>query len=149
MQLMGRIFEDKDGWVAEVPLIDVYTQGDSREDAGAMLADAIESLVNRRGFRVTVTDWIGDRVLVGANDLGAFLPFVLKHVREAGGASLSDAAAVLGQSSKTAIARYEQGEAMPTLEKLTEILHAVSPAVGLVLLDPREGVLPLMGKVEA
>lgn len=144
MQLMGRIFEDKGVWVAEVPLIDVYTQGDSREDAASMLADAVESLIGRKGFRASVTAWVGDRIIVGSNDLEVFLPFVLKRCREAGGTSLSDAADALGQSSKTAFARYENGEAMPTISKLEKLLEAISSDVRLVLLDTREGTVPIM-----
>jgi Helix-turn-helix. len=33
----------------------------------------------------------------------------------------------LGQRSKNAYARYEQGRAMPTVEKLERLLEAVAP----------------------
>jgi transcriptional regulator with XRE-family HTH domain len=52
---------------------------------------------------------------------------LLRRRREASGASLRDVAKRLGVSSRNAYARYERGDAVPTLEKLDALLKAASP----------------------
>ncbi|HFE66762.1 MAG TPA: XRE family transcriptional regulator [Chloroflexi bacterium] len=49
---------------------------------------------------------------------------LLQRKREPGGLSLAPAAERLGASSRNACARYEQGRAAPSIEKLGELLHA-------------------------
>jgi hypothetical protein len=44
-----------------------------------------------------------------------------------GGLTLAQAAEKLGQRSKKAHARYEQGKTMPTVEKLEQLLKAIAP----------------------
>ena len=39
----------------------------------------------------------------------------------------------LGQTSKTAYARYEQGQSVPTMQKFEELLRAVSPDASIVI----------------
>ena len=135
MMLIGRLSK-KTGtsWAAEAPVAGVYTQGRSRRDAAAMLADAFESLINRPGFKVTVIDeGRGDQVLIEANEPAALAAYVLKYQREAHGLSLAQVAKVLGASSRNAYARYEQGESVPTLDKFAELLRAVAPEVTLII----------------
>src|SRR5262249_43413357 len=117
MMLTGRIWkETKRWWAAEAPIAGVYTQGRSRKDAAAMLADAFESLISRPGFRVTVTDEANsDHVLIEANEPSALAAYVLKYQREVHGLSLAQVAKTLGASSRNAYARYEQGTSVPTL----------------------------------
>lgn len=93
-----------------------------------MLVDAVESLANRPGFKVSVKDVPGGNgtVVLEANEPAVLVALVLRRQREASGMSLSEAAAALGQTSKTAYARYEQGESSPTVEKFLELLRAVS-----------------------
>ena len=43
------------------------------------------------------------------------------------GLTLAEAAERLGQRSKNAYARYEQGKTMPTVEKLEQLLTAIAP----------------------
>jgi transcriptional regulator with XRE-family HTH domain len=52
---------------------------------------------------------------------------LLRRRREAGGASLRDVASRLGAFSRNAYARYERGDAVPSLEKLDALLKAASP----------------------
>jgi transcriptional regulator with XRE-family HTH domain len=40
---------------------------------------------------------------------------------------LAQAAERLGQRSRNAYARYEQGKSMPTVEKLEQLLSAIAP----------------------
>jgi predicted RNase H-like HicB family nuclease len=52
----GRIWQDGKFWLVEVPVLNVMTQGLSREDALFMIKDAIESLVNREGYMVDIKE---------------------------------------------------------------------------------------------
>ena len=65
MKLEGRIWKSRDSkfWLAEVRDLELVTQGKSRKDAAAMLADAVECLVNHDRFRVDGEDQQGWRVL--------------------------------------------------------------------------------------
>jgi predicted transcriptional regulator len=135
MMLIGRLSKATGTWwAAEAPVAGVYTQGRSRKNAAAMLADAFESLINRPGFEVRVIDeGGGDQVLIEANEPAALAAHVLKYQREVHGLSLAQAAKALGVSSRNAYARYEQGESVPTLDKFTELLRAVAPEITLII----------------
>lgn len=135
MMLIGRLSKETGTWwAAEAPVAGVYTQGRSRRNAVAMLADAFESLINRPGFKVTVIDeGNGDQVLIEANEPAALAAYVLKYQREVHGLSLAQVAKTLGASSRNAYARYEQGSSVPTLDKLSELLRAVAPEVTLMI----------------
>ena len=54
MRLYGRVYKDGKFWLAEVPLLDAMTQGRTRQEAPAMVADLLETLANRPGFSVQV-----------------------------------------------------------------------------------------------
>ena len=133
MLIKGKIWKDGNEWLAESEIADVMTQGKTRTEAAAMLADAIESLVDQRGFKVTVRDLTDGEVLVEANEPGVLCALVLKRQRLAHGLSIADVAAKLGQNSKTAYARYEQGQVTPSLDKFQELLAAVSPEFGVTI----------------
>lgn len=135
MLIDGRIWKDGTWWIAESAIADVMTQGKTRTEAAAMLADAIESLVDRDGFKVTVRDEDRDAgtVTIEANESAALVALVLRRQRVASGLSLAQAAERLGQSSKTAYARYEQGDVLPSIEKVEELLRAVSPNAAIMI----------------
>lgn len=141
MMLVGRIFKEGAFWAAEAPMIGVYTQGTSRADAERMLADAVQEVVNRPGFEVTVARRDGDEVLVSANDPGALAAYVLKYQREVHQLSLADVAKKLDSSSRNAYAAYEQGKREPSLSKYIELLAAVAPEMTLMV-GPRSSSAP-------
>ncbi len=64
----GTIWQDGDQWLAECPTLDLMTQGTSRADAGAMLKDAVEALVNKPGFAVEIVWTADDRVMILSDD---------------------------------------------------------------------------------
>ncbi len=88
MMLVGRIAKlDSPLWYAEVEAVGAYTQGTSREEAKSMLAGAIESMVDRRGFKITVTELGRSKrgvidVVVQANDPIALAERVITYHRE-------------------------------------------------------------------
>jgi transcriptional regulator with XRE-family HTH domain len=70
---------------------------------------------------------------VSSADTQGMISLLLRRQRERSGLSLAEAAERLGAKSRNAYARYERGTSMPTLEKLTELLQAVSPGQDIVL----------------
>ncbi|HEY4266667.1 MAG TPA: hypothetical protein VGM94_00615 [Galbitalea sp.] len=68
--MLARIWQDGEWWLAEWSKAAVMTQGKTRDDAKSMLADAIESLVNEEGFKVTIDEIAGGStsVLIRASD---------------------------------------------------------------------------------
>lgn len=54
MRFAGRIFKSGKHWAVEVPILNVVSQGPTKKEAYEMIADAIESLVNKKGFKLDV-----------------------------------------------------------------------------------------------
>ena len=133
MRFTGHIYKDGKFWLAEIPILDLMTQGRTKKEAYLMVADMIETMVNREGFRVTVCKGEKNTFEVGAKESKHMIGLLLKRKREISGLSLSQVAKRLGMSSRNAYARYEQGKAIPTIEKLNQLFNAVSPDTDLVI----------------
>jgi DNA-binding XRE family transcriptional regulator len=127
MRFEGRIKKDGRFWLVEIPAFDAITQGRTKRDAFAMAKDLIETMANTRGFRVTVYPAGKETFEIGANRVGILLALLLRRQRERQGLTLAEAAERLGQRSRNAYARYEQGKAMPSVEKLEQLLKAIAP----------------------
>jgi DNA-binding XRE family transcriptional regulator len=129
MNLEGRIWKSETSryWLVEVQDLDVLTEGFSRRDAAEMLRDAIESLVNRDGFRVRVTVSRDGRCKVGSNDDAVLLAFMLQRLRQREGLSVREVARRLGAKSPNAYAQYETGRVAPSIDTLSRLLAALNP----------------------
>jgi hypothetical protein len=127
MRFEGRIRKDGRYWLVEVPAFDAVTQGRTKREALEMAEDLLETMADVEDFRVAATSTGKETFEVGANHLGVLLALLLRRQRERQGLTLAQAAERLGQRSKNAYARYEQGKAMPTVEKLEELLRAIAP----------------------
>ena len=132
MRFPGRVEKDGRFWLAEIPAFDAHTQGHTKREALAMAKDLIETMAGVSGFRVTVHPTGGTAFEIEANRIGVLLALLLRRQRERQGLTLAEAAERLGQSSRNAYARYEQGKAMPTVEKLEQLLKAVAPEQRIV-----------------
>jgi len=132
MRFSGKVYKDDKFWLVEVPMLDVMTQGRTRNEALAMVEDLLESLVARPGFSVT-TRCKNEDLEVSSSDPHALICLFLRRQRERSGLTLSEVAEKLGAKSRNAYARYEQGTSMPSLDKLTELYQAVAPGQDLVL----------------
>jgi predicted transcriptional regulator len=132
MRFAGRIEKDGKHWLAEIPAFDAMTQGRTKREALAMAEDLIETLAGVRGFRAKVYPAAGGTFEIGGNRLGVLLALLLRRQRERQGLTLAEAAARLGQRSRNAYARYEQGRAMPTVEQVERLLEAIAPGHRLV-----------------
>ena len=132
MRFEGRLWKDGDHWLIEVPALQALTQGHDREEAYEMIRDLVETMANQPGFEATVHPGEGDTFEIGANDVRVLVALLLRRQRETRGVTLAEAAARLKQKSRNAYARYEQGQAVPTIEKLEELLRAIAPDQQLI-----------------
>lgn len=133
MRFEGKIVRDGKYWLAEIPLLDGMTQGKTRREALQMAADWLETMVNREGFKTEVHPRGKDEFEISGSDAAAMTALLLRRRREAAGASLRDMASRLGATSRNAYARYERGDAVPTVDKLDELLKAASPGEDFVI----------------
>jgi hypothetical protein len=137
MRFEGRLIRDGRWWLAEIPLLDAKTQGRTRREAFEMIKDWVETAINRDQFLATVHPKGPTEFELEGSDAGAMIALLLRRRREASGASLRDMATRLGSSSRNAYARYERGEAVPTVEKLDALLRATSPGGDFVIRETR------------
>ena len=133
MRFEGKVVRDGKFWLAEIPLLDALTQGRTRKEALQMAADWLETMVNRRDFKAEVYPRGKDEFEISGSDAAAMTAVLLRRRREANGASLRDVASRLGATSRNAYARYERGDAVPTVDKLDELLKAASPGEDFVI----------------
>ncbi len=135
MRLAGRVFKVGKFWAIEVPILGVVTQGYTKKEAYEMIADAIESLVNKKGFEVEVFPGKGNYFELGSPDLSTLTAFLLRRQRMKQGLTLVEVAKRLGAKSHNTYARYEQGKSIPTIEKFSKLLSALSPDNDFVLVE--------------
>jgi predicted RNase H-like HicB family nuclease len=133
MRFEGKVVRDGKFWLAEIPLLDALTQGRTRKEALEMAADWLETMVNRDGFKAEIYPRGKDEFEISGSDAAAMTAVLLRRRREANGASLRDVASRLGATSRNAYARYERGDAVPTVDKLDELLKAASPGEDFVI----------------
>lgn len=122
----GRLWKEDKFWLVEIPAIDVMTQGRSKKDALFMIKDAIEELVNEKGFKVKVLQTENkNEFIIYANDVAPLVALMLKRQRAKKGLSLADMQKRLHTKSRNAYAQYEQGRSVPTVQKLAEFLNVM------------------------
>lgn len=134
MRFQGKIYKEGKWWLAEVPLFAAMTQGRTRKEALTMIADWFEAIIARPEFSVSVHEGKRGEFEISASDTKAMVCLLLQRQRQASGLSLAGAATRLGAKSRNAYARYEQGASVPTVEKLDQLLQAVSGGRDFVLL---------------
>lgn len=137
MRLAGRVHREGKWWAIEVPILGVATQGTSRKDAFAMIADALETLVHQKKFKARVHPGQGETFEISSNDPAALTALLLRRLRTRAGLTLAEVAERLDAKSLNAWARYEQGRAVPTIAKLSELFAAVAPGRDFVIEESR------------
>jgi transcriptional regulator with XRE-family HTH domain len=136
MVFEGKVVAPRQGdryWQVSVASLGLYSQGKSETDAYAMVADALETVIDRRHFKARVIPVGGGRFLIGGNDSRVLMARWLYRVRMDSGLTLRAAAARVGSKTSEAWARYESGRASPTLQKLESLLEALDPGAGFVI----------------
>ena len=133
MRFSGRIYKDGKFWLAEIPILDLMTQGRTKKEAYEMVADMLETMVNKENFKIDVYKETKDTFEVGSLESKHLVSLLLQRKREISGLSLSQVANRLGMSSSNSYARYERGKSVPSIEKLNDLLHAVCPNSDIVI----------------
>ncbi len=133
MRVEGRIRRDGKWWAVEVPLLNLFTQGRTKKEAFEMVVDAVRLLADDDSLEIDLFRTGGDSFELGSDDKAAFYGLLLRRQRQAHGLSLRDVAERMGMKSRNAYARYEQGRAVPTIQKFADLLKAVNPKVELVV----------------
>ncbi|HEX8254434.1 MAG TPA: helix-turn-helix transcriptional regulator [Thermoanaerobaculia bacterium] len=127
MRFEGKVARDGRFWLAEIPLLQAVTQGRTRKEALEMVADWLETMANRPDFKAEVHPRSTSEFEISGSDVAAMTALLLRRRRELSGASLRDVASRLGAASRNAYARYERGDAVPTIDKLDALLKATEP----------------------
>jgi hypothetical protein len=135
MRFAGRVFKVGRYWAVEVPILEVVSQGRTKRDALGMIADAVETLANKPGFKLDVFPGPGEHFEVGSEDQATLVAVLLKRARQRAGLTLAQVAQRLGSTSINAYARYEQGRAIPTVKKLSQLFAAVTAHRDLVVVE--------------
>lgn len=126
MRFSGQVLRAGRYWAIEVPILGVVTQGRTRKEAYEMIADAVESLVNKEGFRVDVFPGDDGYFEIGSADVGALTALLLRRQRVRSGLSQTEVSRRMGSRSANSYARYEQGRSIPSVERLSVLLSAVT-----------------------
>ena len=145
MRFSGTIYKDGKFWLAEIPILDLMTQGRTKKEVFEMVSDMLESLVNRDGFKIEVYKGKKDKFEVGSSEPKHMVSLLLQRKRESSGLSLAQVATRLGMKSRNTYARYEQGRSVPSVEKLNELLNAVCPKRDIVI---NESTIPLTSVID-
>ena len=135
MRFAGRVLKANKHWAVEVPILELVSQGRSKKEALDMIADAVESLANRRGFKLQVFPGTGDYSEVGSEALATLTALLLRRARRRSGLSLSEVAVRLGIASINAYVRYKQGRSIHTVQKLSQLFDAVSSHRDFVVVE--------------
>jgi predicted RNase H-like HicB family nuclease len=133
MRFAGRVYRDGSFWLAEIPVFEAMSEGHTREEALSMIEDWFESMIDEQGFMVKAHRVGETRIEISASGLGPMISLLLQRQRQRSGLSLAEVAERLGARSRNAYARYERGHSVPSVEKLDELLQAVSEDGDLVV----------------
>ncbi len=120
-------------WHVEIPILGLASQGKTESDAHDMILDALEMALDDKSARLEVFPGENNTFTVRSSKPREFIAFMLRQQRAEAGLTLEQVAKRLRVNSTNAYARYEQGRSVPTLEKLIELIHAVSPEKDPVL----------------
>ena len=137
MRLAGRVFKSDKYWAIEVPILCIVTQGHSKKDAFDMIVDAIQSLVNKKDFKVEVYPGEKSYFEISSEDVATLTAFLLRRQRLKHGLTLVEVSKRLGAKSHNTYARYEQGRSVPTIDKFNLLLSALSEDTDFVLTESK------------
>lgn len=133
MQLQGKVWKHKKDWIAEIPALDLMTQGKSRKNALKMAKDAICLLIHQKKFRLKVFPGKSGNFWITTDDIKWMLALILKRQRMKNNLSMSDVTRHLKVKSKNTYAQYEQAKSEPSLTVMQKLLHAINPKLDLIV----------------
>jgi predicted RNase H-like HicB family nuclease len=126
VKLEGRVFKDGKYWVSEVDILDLCTFGTSKKDAALMMADAIQELIDTKGFKAEIDSQSDDLFTIKTNDNDKLISLILKRQRVKRNLSIADVVNRLGFSSRNAYARYENSRTKISFSKFIELYKTIT-----------------------
>ncbi len=138
MRFAGRVFKSGKYWAIEVPILGIVTQGHSKKDAFDMIVNSIESLVNKKEFKVKVYPGEKSYFEIASEDVATLTAFLLRRQRMKHGLTLVEVSKRLSAKSHNTYARYEQGRSVPTIDKFSLLLSALSEDNDFVLTESQK-----------
>lgn len=133
MKLEGRVYKDGNFWLVEVPAVAVMTQGYTKKDAYFMIVDAIEMLIDKKGFKMHVEPGPGEKFYVVTDQIKPLLALMLQRQRDRHHLTLAEMAKKLKVKSLNAYAQYEQARSEPSLSQLQKFISAMGPDSDFIL----------------
>ncbi|MBZ0107647.1 MAG: hypothetical protein K8F52_03165 [Candidatus Scalindua rubra] len=100
MRFSGKIYKNGKFWLAEIPILDVMTQGHSRKEAFEMVGDLIETMADKEGFHVSVYSNRQEYFEIGSEYTRTLVSILLQRKRELSGLSLAQVVEKIGTSSR-------------------------------------------------
>ena len=81
MKIEGKIEKSGSWWAVSVPLLLVFSQGKTKKSALAMIQEAVEELVDVKGFKVSISDIQTNTFSISTNNTKWLMAFILKQHR--------------------------------------------------------------------
>lgn len=125
MILEGKIQKDGKFLMVDFAAIDAATQGLTKAELLEMAKDLIHNFCVGPA-EVSAAFKGKDTIEIEVTPSKAIVPVMLRRQREKSGLTGREVSAILGEKSHGSYAAYERGEREPSLEKLEELLGAVS-----------------------
>lgn len=126
MKIEGSLYKDSSFWLAEMPILDILTQGKTKKEALEMAQGAILDLVDSSQLEISLVSNQGDKFVLGSNSTDLLASLILRRQREKNGLSIADVADRLGFSSRNSYARYETSKTKISFSKFNTLYSAVS-----------------------
>lgn len=137
MKFQGKAFKNGKFWLADIPFLELMTQGRTKKELLLMVEDLFVTLADKKGFEVNVKCTKDGILEIGSNDNKVMVGLLLKRKRQLNNLTIQQVAERMGSTSKNAYARYEQGKTLPSINKLQDLLNATGPFSDLVISQAR------------
>ena len=123
MNIQGKmIFDEATRFYAvAIPLLGLWTQGETLEEGFFMADDGLKMLYPDISFSLYWINKSNGNFGVSSKDK-KIVPIILKEARLASGLSLMEAATKLGFSNQNSIYAYERGTREPSIGKFQKLL---------------------------
>ena len=79
VKIEGKIEKSGNWWAVSAPLLLVFSQGKTKKLALAMIKEAVEELVDVKGFKVSISDVQANTFSLSANNTKLLRAFILKQ----------------------------------------------------------------------
>lgn len=148
MLIKGKVWKSQKSkfWLVEVPDLDVTTQGETKAEALEMIQDAIECLVEVKGFKVRVHPQPGGGIFIDTNNDAALIALMLRRQRGRSGLTVREVAVRMGSNSPNAYSAYERGLRAPSMDQLEKLFKAVNSNGRLIFTSHEDEVTPIKKK---